>query len=307
MSENKNMAASVRERLLRIAKQEKIDFDQVILLYMQERLLYRVSQSKYSKNLFLKGGLFLFNVLGLKSRSTQDIDLLARNISNDDRILQRVFKEVASVSCNDGLTFQPEGIIVEIITKDADYQGKRVKIPCNLGVVPKILQIDLGFSDIVIPRPQEMTYPVLLEESSIPYIMCYSIDSVVAEKFEAMVKLANLNSRMKDFFDVYSLLTTQNFDGRVLQEAISETFSRRGTPIERELYIFTGEFKTDQEKQKQWLAFLNKLREPISIGFYEVVSQIEMCISPVWYMICREEEFFRVWNNVSKTWEPYQS
>lgn len=232
---------------------------------------------------------------------------MARNISNDDQRLQTVFKEVASVCCNDGLVFQSEGITVEIITKDADYQGKRVKITCKLGVIPKVIQIDLGFSDIIVPRPQKMTYPVLLEDNMVPYIMCYSIDSVVAEKFEAMVKLANLNSRMKDFFDVYSLIKTQNFDGRILQEAISETFSRRGTPIEKELYIFTVGFKNDPEKQKQWLAFLNKLKEPISIEFTDIVSQIEIFISPVWEKICREEEFFRIWGNVPRTWEPYQS
>jgi len=122
-----------------------------------------------------------------------------------------------------------------------------------------------------------------------------------------MVKLANLNSRMKDFFDIYSLITTQNFDGRILQEAILETFSHRSTPINKELYIFTVGFKNDPEKQKQWLAFLNKLKEPISIEFTDVVSQIEIFISPVWEKICREEEFFKVWENVPRTWKPYQS
>ena len=305
MNEIKNVSASIRDRLLRIAKQERMDFDKVVLLYMQERLLYRLSQSTYSDNLILKGGLLLFNVLGLKSRPTQDIDLLAKNISNDDRRLQIAFQEVVSVSCNDGLSFKPDGIIIEVITKDADYQGKRIKIPCNLGVIPKILQVDIGFSDIIIPKPQQLAYPVLLKDSIAPQIMCYSIDSVIAEKFEAMIKLSNLNSRMKDFFDIYSLVATQRFDGRVLQEALFETFNRRGTPIEKELYIFNTQFKTDQDKQKQWDSFLNRLREPLSIEFHEVVSEIETFILPLWNHICHEEEFFGVWNNRLKTWEPY--
>jgi predicted nucleotidyltransferase component of viral defense system len=303
MSEIKDMAASVRTRLLRIAKQEKRDFDQIILLYMQERLLYRISQSKYAGNLCLKGGLLLYNVLGLRNRPTLDIDFLARNISNDGQRLQAVFQEIVAVFCNDGLVFHPEGITVGVIAHDADYQGKRVKIPCNLGVIPKCIQIDLGFSDIVIPRPREMRYPVLLDDSIIPNIMCYSIDSVVAEKFEAMVKLSDLNSRMKDFFDVFGLLSTQKFDGRVLQEAITETFSRRRTPLEKELYIFTGEFKTDSNKQKQWQAFLDKLREPLSYQFSEIVSRIENFIDPVWKEICCEGEFFGSWNFELQIWK----
>jgi hypothetical protein len=110
---------------------------------------------------------------------------------------------------------------------------------------------------------------------------------------------------MKDFFDIVNLVSTQSFDGRVLQEAITETFSRRGTSFETELYIFTESFKTDQDKQKQWIAFINKLREPLSLEFHEVVLQIQTFISPVWDKICREEEFFGIWNCQLKIWEPY--
>jgi hypothetical protein len=152
-----------------------------------------------------------------------------------------------------------------------------------------------------------MSYPVLLTDNPTPIISCYSIDSVIAEKFEAMVKLANLNSRMKDFFDVYSLIATQKFDGRILQEAIFETFSRRGTSFEKEPYIFTTKFKSAPDKQKQWVTFQNKLREPLSLDFYQVVSQIETFIAPVWFKICRGEEFFAVWNHQLNIWEPYQN
>jgi hypothetical protein len=166
------------------------------------------------------------------------------------------------------------------------------------------IKIDIGFGDIVIPRPQVITFPSILEDLvDSPEIICYSIDSVIAEKFEAAVKRELLNGRMKDFYDIYTLIHHYRFDGRVLQEALFQTFNRRNTPINRDLIIFNDTFCTDPAILSRWKAFLTRLdqQEPKLI---EVINTIQSSISPVWTKICNEDEFFDSWNFTTQRWEP---
>ncbi|HYE82306.1 MAG TPA: nucleotidyl transferase AbiEii/AbiGii toxin family protein [Clostridia bacterium] len=196
--EIKDMSASVRTRLLTISKSQGKPFDQIMILYMLERLLYRLSISKYRPNFILKGGLLLYVLAEEKSRPTKDIDFLARQISNEINNIAQVFIDICQITCNDGLKFDGENIIAENIKEDADNQGVRVRINCYLGQAKKTLQIDIGFGDIIIPKAEEMDYPTILEMDC-PDILVYSVESVIAEKFEAMVSLAQANSRLKRF------------------------------------------------------------------------------------------------------------
>jgi predicted nucleotidyltransferase component of viral defense system len=185
MTTVKNMAASVRGRLSNAARKENKPFDSLLLLYMIERLLYRVSLSQYVGNFVLKGGLLMYILTDFKGRPTKDIDFLADQISNDMNNIKEIFHKVCKVGCeDDGLIFDEDTITVEEIKKDADYQGVRVNIICYLGNAKKTLQLDIGFGDIVVPKPHYMECPTLLKMKA-PNIKVYSLESVISEKFLA--------------------------------------------------------------------------------------------------------------------------
>lgn len=222
--EIKNKPASVRAKLMNISRKRKIDFDALLLRYFQERFLYRLMISKFSRNFILKGGLLLICLNMPWSRPTKDIDLLAEKLNNDVAELESIFKTIASFSVDDGVNFRPSSVVSERIKENTDYEGIRIKINAALGQAKKRLQFDIGFGDVIWPKARLMEFPALLEEK-LPRIRIYSIESIVSEKFEAMVKLAMVNSRMKDFYDVYSLSYGHKFQSNILKKAIENTMS----------------------------------------------------------------------------------
>lgn len=215
MSEIKNIPVSVSERLKNIARESGKAFDSLILLYFQERFLYRLSISDFKDNFVLKGGLFLFSQTGFKSRPTKDVDFLAKQIANDIEKLHSSFIGICSIDVpSDGVVFLVEEMTTERIKEDADYEGVRIKVTALLGRIRKVLQFDIGFGDVVVPKPQLIEYPVLLD-MEMPRVQAYSKESVISEKFEAMISLSVMNSRMKDFYDIYTLLASEDYNGRV--------------------------------------------------------------------------------------------
>lgn len=253
-----NIAESVRARLLNIARAERIDFDALLLRYLQERFLYRLSISKYADKLVLKGGLLLLSLDFPMARPTKDIDFLVQGIDDDIPEVKRVVLDIIHVKCNDGVDFSKTHIETEKIKEDTEYEGLRLKITGSLGQARKKLQLDFGFGDVITPKARRMTYPTILDTDK-PQLMVYSIESVIAEKFEAMIKLSLANSRMKDFYDVYLLSKTNNFSLEELSKAINNTFKRRKTELPKGMpYIFTSEFYEDEQRKKQWRAFLRK-------------------------------------------------
>lgn len=185
----KDMAASVKARLLKIAREENRTLDDVMTMYMLERLLYRLSQSRFRNKFVLKGGLLLCVLFGEPHRTTKDIDFLARQINGTVENIGEVFGEICNIEGLDGVVYDGGSIELRKIKEDAEYEGVRVLITCYLGKAKKVLQIDVGFGDVVIPHPQEMHYPVILDMET-PEIWAYSLESIVAEKFEAMIVLA---------------------------------------------------------------------------------------------------------------------
>ncbi|WP_096550371.1 nucleotidyl transferase AbiEii/AbiGii toxin family protein [Ureibacillus thermosphaericus] len=303
MGNVKNISASVGERLKNIAKQSGKTFDLILLLYFQERLLYRLSISNYRDKFVLKGGLVLFSLTQFKSRPTKDIDFLAKQISNDIQYIKAAFESICTLTAEeDGVEFDVKGITAERIKEGADYEGIRIKIPAALGKIKKQLQLDIGFGDVVIPKPQEMQYPTLLNMKP-PEIRVYSTYSVIAEKFEAMISLSVVNSRMKDFYDIFTLLSTENFDGRVLWEAIFETFQRRGTHLEKGHPVFSPSFAEDESRNKQWKAFLQRTGIKEDLQFPFVMEKIRDFLFPVYDSILNEDEFFKMWNCQILKWE----
>ncbi|MEW6089192.1 MAG: nucleotidyl transferase AbiEii/AbiGii toxin family protein [bacterium] len=302
--EIKNKSASIRAKLMNIARIEKVDFDAILLRYFQERFLYRLAISEFSSRFVLKGGLLLLCLDMPRCRPTKDIDFLAKEIKNDPVELEHIWRNIVSIPCDDGVEFISSSITSELIKEDADYEGIRLKVDAILGQARKRLQMDIGFGDIIIPHAMEMEFPVLLLDDNPPKMKTYSIESVISEKFEAMIKLAMVNIRMKDFYDVYTLSVSHNFQSNKLKKAIESTFHKRKTPLPENILIFKEEFHRDKEKQKQWIAFLRKLRlEGVNKNFNEIMEKITVFLEPIVISVKKESEINKIWTAGSGVWK----
>jgi len=274
-----NIPASVRQRLLNRAKSDRRPFNELLQYFAMERFLYRLSQSSHADRFILKGGLMLRVWRSPELRPTMDIDMLGRT-SNEEVDIVAQIREILSVDVKaDGLAFNRDSIQTERITEDADHEGVRIRFLGTLGSARINMQIDVGFGDIVYPEPEESELPAILDFSA-PRLLCYSRESYIAEKFEAMVKLGLLNSRMKDFYDIWLLSGQFNFDGAKLTEAIRLTFERRGTAMPAGIEVFTGPFI--EAKQVQWAAFRRRLgQDPVPASFKEIITSVDSFLSPV--------------------------
>jgi predicted nucleotidyltransferase component of viral defense system len=276
-----NKAASVRQRLLNLAKASGRPFNEVLQLYALERWLYRLSRSEHAERFVLKGALLLRVWDVAAGRPTRDIDLLART-SNDLDSVRTVVEAICGMSVDDdGMEFDSNSLTTERISEDADYEGVRATFGGSLGTARCPMQVDMGFSDVVTPRPVEIDYPTILALPA-PHLRAYNRETVIAEKFEAMVKLGELNSRVKDFFDIWALATNQTFSGPELVEPVRATFTRRGTAMDVSAPCFTEEFGNLDAKAKQWHAFIRRgelIQVPSS--FYEVWQDTMAFLRPV--------------------------
>lgn len=284
--EKNNVAMSVRARLLNIRNSETgTEYMQVLLRYIQERMLYRLSMSQYRGNFCLKGSALLFAYEKFKARPTKDIDFLGDKISRDKETIRKAFREICSIQCpEDGLIFdnREHDIMVEDIALDKEYNGVTVTVTAHLDTIVQPFSMDIGFGDIVVPEPQELDYPLLLDDMPEVSIYAYSLETVVAEKFQTMIDRALANSRMKDFFDVYSILSSDNVDEGILSDAIVSVFNNRGTGYNDNHPIFNGEFKNDPIKQTQWNAFLRKIKYKGVLPLNDVVDYISEKLSSYW-------------------------
>ncbi len=299
--------ASVRARLLNIARRERRDFNLILNLYYQERFLARLAASRHCERFLLKGGLLLFALTAGQphtlGRPTKDVDLRAEGIGNDPDRLCTLFAEVCSLDLSDSVVFDAGEITAERITEDADYQGIRLRIPVRLAGARGRVQVDVGFGDIVTPGPRLMAFPVLLSQMVAPTLLAYSIETVVAEKFEAMIALSVVNSRMKDFFDLGWLAQTQPFVGAVLQRAIRNTFHRRGTLFLPDPAVLQPSFAWDEARQRQWSAFLRQSHlagAPESFG--EVMALLRQFLQPVHSACLEERSFSAEWSAALLRW-----
>jgi hypothetical protein len=294
--EPKNLAASVRQKLFNLARQRNEDFGLMLVKYGLERILYRLSRSKYHDVFVLKGALLFQLWTHHAYRATRDADFLARGDSSPERFV-RIFKELCVMEVEpDGLTFDANSVKAEPITEDADYQGVRVTLTAYLERARIPIQIDIGFGDVITPAPAETEYPTLLPAPR-PRLLAYPKETVVAEKFEAMVKLGIANSRMKDFYDLDALSRTLDFDGTTLRAAIRMTFDRRGTKMPaREPVAFTSEFYEDDGKKKQWTAFCTRNATYVTkTELKEVIENIKRFLVPVSGTLLNDSTFTERW------------
>lgn len=274
-----DLAASVRARLLNIAKAEQTDFNSVLVRYALERFLYRLGQSAHADHFVLKGAM-LFNLwYAMPHRPTRDVDLLGFGPSDLQAIAQ-AFREIVSEVAEDGIVFDAASVRVEEIRKNAGYAGARVIVSAELARARCKTQIDVGFGDAVTPGPVDAVYPVLLADFAAPRLRTYPVYTVIAEKLHAMVLLGMTNSRLKDYLDLSVLLEREVLDPATLAAAIAATFTRRGTALPTELPIgLSDEFSNDQSRQALWAAFLKK-NALLAVPLTSVVTRLRATLQP---------------------------
>jgi predicted nucleotidyltransferase component of viral defense system len=253
--DKKNLAASIHQRLLNKAKASGQPFNELLHYYAIERFLYRLSRSVYQERFVLKGALVFATWGAPRSRPTRDMDFLAYT-SNAIADVVEIIRVICETEVEpDGLSFAPDTVTGERIREQADFKGVRVKFKARLGNAQISMQIDMGFADVVTPQPQLLEYPTILNMPH-PQLWSYPRETVIAEKLQALIMLGELNTRMKDFYDLWLLSGEFAFDQTLLAEAIAATFASRGTTFPAELPVGLTEGFA-QAKQNQWQAFLN--------------------------------------------------
>ena len=290
----KNHAASVRDRLLKLAKERKENFQFVLTRYGIERFLYRLSRCPHAGAFVLKGAQLFAIWSASPHRPTKDIDMLGTGAPDPER-LAAVVREVLTTEVEeDGLTFELDSVGAERIRGGEEYEGVRITLRAHLAGARIPLQVDVGFGDAVTPGPVEAVFPTLLDHPA-PRLATYPRETVVAEKFQAMVELGMANSRMKDFYDVMTLAQKFAFDGRLLGRAIRNTFERRKTDLPAGApTALTPEFFEDRGKKVQWAAFVDRTRlQPGSLE--HVAGRISEFLLPIIDALQAPSEFDRTW------------
>ncbi len=290
-----NVAASVRQRLLDQARSKRVDFNLLLTRYGLERFLYRLGCSEYRERFILKGAM-LFPLWGVVSyRSTRDVDLLGYGESEIAALVE-VFRMICQTEvADDGVIFDPASVQAEDIRDQMEYGGTRIKLNADLAGARIHLQVDIGFGDVVTPAATSADYPTVLDQPA-PHVRVYPRETVVAEKFQAMVHLGIANSRMKDFHDLWVIGSQFNFDGATLTSALIRTFERRNTPLPNSLPLaLTPEFFLDDQKMRQWKAFLNRAGLGVQPELSEVAAFIADFVVPLMEKCSRGEAFDGSW------------
>jgi len=292
-----NVSASVRQRLLTLARLRNEDFQRILTQYALERLLYRLSQSVYADRFTLKGALLFLLWMQEPHRRTKDMDLLGVGEATPERLA-----ELFGVLCvtpveDDGLVFAPDTITAKPIREDNVYGGIRILLTALLGTARIPIQVDVGFGDVVTPPPRQAVFPTLLDFPA-PQLLVYSQETVIAEKLSAIVALDFDNSRMKDFYDLWTLGHQFSYDGAVVREASAATFARRGlSPPEQIPVGLTDAFAQDQQKRAQWKAFVRQSAgaENHALSLTDVIAFLEEFLLPVLRAMSAGNAFESVW------------
>ena len=285
-----NYAKSVRTRLLNLMNESGYKYMYLLARYFNERLLYRVSVSQYKDNFLLKGGSLLYAINGLETRPTIDVDFMAHHISRNREHLETVFREILAIECKeDGVTFDLESLRSEPITIEKDYPGTRFFVTSRMDTIVHPMSIDIGFGDVVTPCPTTIEFPMLLNDIPSITIQAYSIETVIAEKFHAMIVRDVSNSRMKDFFDCFQLLTTGAMDEAVLYDAIKATFDNRKIEYNADLQLFSESFYSDAQRLQRWNVFLKKIQWNTPIDFKYVMNIITIRLQGLYNLYWTEK------------------
>lgn len=276
-----NNAASIHQRILNKAAFEHRPFNELLQYYAIERFLYRLGESPHCKHFVLKGALVFLAWQAPFTRPTRDMDFLGYTNNSVDNLIHIVQEVCTQPVEADGMIFDPASVQGEIIKEEADYQGIRLSFLGVLGKAQIHMRLDVGFADVVTPDPDELELPTILDHMSKPCIRTYPPETVIAEKFQAMVALGMINSRMKDFYDIWFIAQSMEFDFHLLREAIINTFDRRKTVIPKETpTAFTNKFA--DQKQVLWAVFLKKNQiEDAPKSLVDTIQVLKVFLDPI--------------------------
>lgn len=278
-----NYGRSVKAKLLNISRSEGQHYQMLVTRYLQERLLYRLSISRFYDHFFLKGGTLLYAHEQLLARPTLDIDFMGHQIDSDKENVRNVFAEICAISYEqDGVIFYVDTLHTDDIAVEKKYPGVRLTLAASIDTIRQNISMDIGFGDVITPQPSELDYPNLLDGFPDTNIMAYSLETVVAEKFQTMISRAEVNSRMKDFYDLYTILQGGKCDTEILDEAIKATFKNRQTDYLGNHVVFSSEFAENPDLNIRWNAFMKKLTISTQLTFFEVMSYLQTRLKPYW-------------------------
>lgn len=297
----KDIAASILTRLKNQAKETGLSYQMCLQLFCQEEFLRRLSLSQYNSNFILKGGLFIYTLTEFQSRATQDIDFLMRQLSNDIEKVKGIIEEISQVpTANDYVTI--ELLNAETITPDKEYQGVSIKFVGRIKQVRIPFSIDIGMDDVIVPKAVKRCIKTRFADFEEPEVYTYSLESTIAEKFDAILKRMEGTSRMKDFFDIYYLSSMFDFDGRKLQEAIWKTIQHRGTLYEANSFDRISTFGDNAFLSAQWTRFQPSIQVKLP-EFVSILYRLKEFLQPVFESSIEEREFFMDWSAEQKIWQ----
>jgi hypothetical protein len=306
--EIRNVVASIRQRLFNLSKHQGRDFQSVLKLFFLERFLYRLSISHYRKQFVLKGALLFFAraepAMRPFTRPTKDIDLEALAMKPDLESLREIFGIIAAIPApEDGVSFDPGSMTLEQIREDDRYGGIRVHLLAYLGKARDRIQIDIGFGDAVTPGPVALTYPTFLPGLPTPDLTAYPAATVVAEKWEATISLAEANTRLKDIMDLDELAGSEPFDGAVVQRALESTFERRKTGLDAGSTALTPGFRLDSDRQTLWSAARKRYeRDRAPELFSDAMVRVIEFVGPPYLEAAAGKPFVGRWDPARRQW-----
>ena len=294
-------AASVLAKLKNKAKASGISYQQCLQLFFQEEFLRKLAGSKYADNFILKGGLFIYTLTNFESRATVDVDFLMRGLNNDLARMDEIIAEILAVDTgNEFMNFKASK--TEPIALQRKYHGVSTQITGYIKNIRVPFNVDIGVGDVIVPKAEQRNIQTQLEDFENPKILTYSLESTIAEKFDAILQRFELTGRMKDFYDIYYLSRTFDFDGLKLQTAIQETLQNRGTAYEKDSFERVLALSNDAGMQTKWRYFLKTLGNP-ELSFSEVMDGIQRFLEPIWIAVLSEDECTKQWLAFSFCWE----
>lgn len=290
-----DVAASILAKLKNKAKESNIPYQQCLQLFFQEEFLRRLAKSKHTDNFILKGGLFIYTLTNFDSRATVDVDFLFRQLNSNLEQMDALLGEIISTPTGNNDVILLTANKADRISQQRKYPGVSIQIIGRIKNVRVPFDVDIGIGDIIIPYPQKRSIKTQLEGYEAPEVLTYSLESTIAEKFDAILQRYELTGRMKDFYDIFYLSQTFDFDGNSLQKAIKKTLTRRGTPYAQDSLDRVVALAKDVDMQIKWRYFLKTIKDR-ELPFEDVINKIEKFLRPVWDAIVSENELIDIWN-----------
>ena len=285
--------SSLLAKLKNESIQREIPNQQMIVLFLQEEFSRRLGNSKYVDQLILKGGFLLFSLGAGDTRATMDSDYLMKNLANEKERVESVIQEIIAIDNEGNVTF--ELMDMEIITEQNDYHGFRIKLLGIIGRTRTPIFVDLGVGDIVVPESEFISLETIIDGFQEPEIRAYSMETIIAEKLDAILYLMEASSRMKDFYDLYYLALSKNFNGGILKEAIYTTFKNRGhLQLIKNIHEI-NRFKEIEKTRNMWNRFVEK-EIKVTMEFDHVIDMIIELTLPICEAIENNEEFSKSWS-----------